>query len=111
MSRNNGVPGGVLWLREEMIEDDRRCSFEPGIVGSVAVVFVPSRRVSGVVQAGHRSLVIEGLTAQIMSRPIAMPDISNSISVAIKVNPRVFRVGSIVFSLLLRGVDLPLPGP
>jgi hypothetical protein len=49
-----------LWLREEMIED---VVSSRGIVGSVAVVFVPSRRVSGVVQAGHGSLVIEGLTA------------------------------------------------
>jgi len=78
----------VLWLREEMIED---VVWSRGIVGSVAVVFFPSRRVSGVVQAGHRSLVIEGLTAPNLSRPIAMPDIiSNSISVAIRVNPRVF---------------------
>jgi hypothetical protein len=49
-----------LWLPEVMIED---VVSSRGIVGSVAVVFVPSRRVSGVVQAGHRSLVIEGLTA------------------------------------------------
>jgi hypothetical protein len=53
----------VLWLREEMIED---VVSSRGIVGSVAALFVRSRRVTGVVQAGHRSLVIEGLTAPIL---------------------------------------------